>query len=132
MITFSYLQTYAQDRNKPFTANQQEAEAAILVANEVLEAFYAIDDEKVAENVSLWERVQAEAALLQLSNGLTLPDGETAGEVIGSTDSVGSLSTSRTYAEGTQAFSKPRTPYLDRLIRPLLVNGSGMGALVRV
>ncbi|AIM40769.1 hypothetical protein PR08_gp11 [Idiomarinaceae phage Phi1M2-2] len=123
---------YTTDRNKPLDADEPTTEAAILVANEVLQAFYSLDESKIEANGALWERVQAEATLLQLEGRLTLGDGIVTGEVASEGDSVGSLSTSRTYAEGTTAWSKPRTPYLDALIRPLLRMSGGMGFVVRV
>lgn len=132
MIDYTYMTEYTTERGKDFTASEAETGAAILVANEVLQAFYRLDEDKLIEQESLWQRVQAEATLLQLAGSLTLSGSITEGEVVQQSDSLGTLSSSTTYAEGTTAWSKPRTPYLDALIKPLLKSYGGSGFVVRV
>ena len=132
MIDYAYMVSYTTDRGKEFTADEETADSAILVANEVLQAFYRLDDDKLSEQESLWQRVQAEATLLQLEGALTLSGSITEGEVVQQSDSLGTLSSSTTYAEGTTAWTKPRTPYLDALIKPLLKSYGGSGFVVRL
>lgn len=132
MIDYAYMVQYTTDRNKEFTADEPTTSAAIMVANEVLQAFYRLDDDKLTAQESLWQRVQAEATLLQLAGTLTLSGSITEGDVVQQSDSLGTLSSSTTYAEGTTAWSKPRTPYLDALIKPLLKSYGGSGFVVRV
>lgn len=132
MIDYAYMVQYTTDRNKEFTADEPTTSAAIMVANEVLQAFYRLDDDKLTAQESLWQRVQAEATLLQLAGTLTLSGSITEGDVVQQSDSLGTLSSSTTYAEGTTAWSKPRTPYLDALIKQLLKSYGGSGFVVRV
>lgn len=146
LISAAEFQAFAADRGEDISAyDEDDQEAAIVVASvNHIDTFYtfkgdALNDGQAmqlpTDEVTITSKIKLacyESALLHLKGRLFVdPAAFTQeGAVTGKTDSVGSLSTSRTYAEGYERTNLYPTVIVDRLLQPYTLT-QGMGTVKR-
>ncbi|HAD31529.1 MAG: hypothetical protein CL578_22410 [Alteromonadaceae bacterium] len=146
LISAEEFQAFASDRGEDISAFDETAQQAAIVVASVnyIDTFYTFKGDALeadqamqlpTNEVSINNKIKLacyEAALLQLKNRLFVNPTEltSAGPVSSKSDSVGSLSTSRTYAEGYERTSTYPTVMIDRLLQPYTL-AQGMGTVKR-
>lgn len=138
--TLEKYKTWADARGYTYPVDA-EIEAAIVIATDFLDSRYTFrgepqqDDLQVPTNkVTLAdiEKAANQATYLQLLGRLVVDPStiEQAGHVVSATDSLGDLSTSRTYAEGGGYTTTYPTTSIDVLLRKYVVS-AGLGRVFR-
>lgn len=144
-ISVDYLDAWAAERGISLTAyNNAAKEAAIVTSTlDFLEVYYAFKGDPLnpdqalqlpTDQVTINAKIQqasAQAAYYQLQGLLLVSHAESnTAEVKSLAQSVGPISESTTYVEGTRNTFKMRTPIIDNLLKPY-VTGGGIGSLKR-
>lgn len=136
-IDTDYLDTYATERGITLDGDTDAQQAAIVVAvTNFIDLFYDFKGESEQDDyvlptdeVSITDRIKratAEAAIMHLNDELLLTTDDGQGNIIAEDSSIGTLSESIQYEEGTRRTYKRATPVIDALLKPYLVAGGGM------
>lgn len=143
-----YLDAWMAERGYTTTATEPEKEAALVVsAKDWIDGEHDFANEKLIEDQALEfprtvfgfpeaiKQANAQAAYLQL-NGALLVDTSTistSGVVESESKSVGSLSKSVTYKNGSaQIYGRILPKSLTNLLKPYLSNAGGLGVVYRL
>ena len=140
-ITLADYKTWADARGYTYPADA-EIQAAITIATDFLDSRYTFKGTPQQDDLQLptdevtiadIEKAAAQATYLQLLGRLVVDPTAISveGQVTSSTDKVGDLSTSRTYAEGYQYTTTYPTGSIDALLKKYVVGGGGIGQVLR-
>lgn len=144
----AYLDAWMLERGYTTAAAEAAKEAALVVsAKDWIDGQHSFANEKLVENQALEfprtvfgfpediKRANAQAAYLQL-NGALLVDVtaiSTSGVIESESKAVGSLSKSVTYKSGSaQIYGRVLPKTLTNLLKPYLLNASGLGVVYRL